>query len=202
MRRSSIAAGPSARTIPFPSSMMSAPAAFPTPCPNSSMTAAAAESSTSASCPTTSRACRRSRSGAMRRRNATSSPSPKIVSRHSSSSANASAPRSPSVGEATAEKEGLSSRIHFANTPIDHAARRPAWQTAAHAPQGDLARRARSTRSTSAASRSSRRPNASSPTRPSPTRPSSSPSATAPSAVSSAATRWSVRGRCPWPIAP
>ena len=39
-------------------------------------------------------------------------------------------------------------------------------------------------------------------TRPSPASASSSPLATAPWAVSPTATRWSARGKCPWPIAP
>ena len=90
-KRSLIAAGRSATRSPFRSSTTSAPVAFPTPCPSSSTTAAAADASSSARCPTTSPACPRSRSGATKRRSATSWPSRSPVSRCSSSSANASA---------------------------------------------------------------------------------------------------------------
>ena len=53
----------------------SAPAACPTPCPSWCTTATAARTSTCARSPTTSRACRRWRSGATRRRSATCWPS-------------------------------------------------------------------------------------------------------------------------------
>ena len=70
-RKSSIAAGRWAPTIRSSSSTMSAPAACPMRCPKRSRTATAARASSCARFPTPSPACRRSRSGATRRRSAT-----------------------------------------------------------------------------------------------------------------------------------
>ncbi len=96
-------------------------AVYPTRCRNTSdkRRRVAAESSTSASCPTTSRACRRSKSGATSRRSATSSPSPPAGSKPSRQLCARERAPFAIVGEAIEEKKLVVEVSHFQNTPID-----------------------------------------------------------------------------------
>ncbi len=200
-RKSSTAAGNWAKAIPSCRSTTSARAGCRTRCPNSRTAPAAAPSWICARCRAKSRACRRARSGATRRRSATCLPSRRPSSKRFAPSAHASAVRSPCSASRPRSSSSRSPMRAMATS-------RWTWTSACCW----ASRRACCARSHAARARCRRsRPRASSCPMPAfaccaiprwPTRPSSSASATAPWAGCARAILSSDRGRRRWPIAP